>query len=76
MLLLLVVVGVVLFVVVVMDVNVVVVVFAAAAAAVVVLVDMLFMDIKTWYIYAPEFQKPTCVFNASVSFREELSLSR
>ena len=74
MLLLLVVVGVVLFVVVVMDVNVVVVVFAAAA--VVVLVDMLFMDIKTWYIYAPEFQKPTCVFNASVSFREELSLSR
>ena len=75
MLLLLVVVGVVLFVVVVMDVNVVVVVFAAAAA-VVVLVDMLFMDIKTWYIYAPEFQKPTCVFNASVSFREELSLSR
>ena len=75
MLLLLVVVGVVLFVVVVMDVNVVVVVFAAAAA-VVVLVDMLFMDINTWYIYAPEFQKPTCVFNASVSFREELSLSR
>ena len=74
MLLLLVVVGVVLFVVVVMDVNVVVVVFAAAA--VVVLVDMLFMDINTWYIYAPEFQKPTCVFNASVSFREELSLSR
>ena len=63
-----------LFVVVVMDVNVVVVVFAAAA--VVVLVDMLFMDINTWYIYAPEFQKPTCVFNASVSFREELSLSR